>query len=69
MKAGLNWAILVGVWKTVVPRAMGTMETQLKRFQRGPRVAVGLEAILNAARTKLAATFRSLPKHLPGAKL
>jgi hypothetical protein len=41
-----QWDILVGAWKTVVLKAMWTMEAQLKRFQRGIILATGMKTIL-----------------------
>lgn len=39
-------AILVGAWKTIVLRAMWSMEAQFEMFQRGTKLAIGLETIL-----------------------
>lgn len=39
-------ATAVRSWMVVVLRAMRTMETQLKRFQRGMKLGAGLETIL-----------------------
>lgn len=63
-------AILVGSQETVAPRAMWTMEAQLKWYQSGAVLGTGLEAILVIFwQRKNVSALCPCPKNLPEAKL
>lgn len=68
------WAILVEAWKTVVLKALWTVEIQLKRFQtgagdRGTVLATDLETILVIFLAKNLAIFCPYLKKLHETKL
>lgn len=49
----MQWAILVVTWKTVVLKAMWTIQAQLERFQKGSISATGRESICVVSWPKL----------------
>lgn len=60
---------LLGSWKTILPRAMWTMEPQLKGFQRETIFANWAKDLSCDSLARNMATICLCPKNLPEAKL